>query len=43
MIARAIAFSIVCSAVGKLMKDYGKTCLDLANARLTNKKANRKD
>ena len=44
VIAIAIAFSIVCAAIGKLMKDYAKARLDLAKAnRRANKKTNHID
>lgn len=33
MIAIAIAFSIVCAAIGKLMRAYAKARLDLAKSR----------
>lgn len=43
MIALAIAFSIVCTAIGRLMKDCAKAYLDMIRARNANKKANHKD
>ena len=44
LIAIAIAFSIVCAAIGKLMRDYAKARLDLAKAnRRANKKTNHID